>query len=82
MENLTIKGLKDQLTANAYENVFFVKASQAFENALNSKFDNKAELSDWVNEKLDSDDFDIDADIFTDNVNDIINVIAEFYNLS
>lgn len=82
MKTLTIENLKNYLAANAHENDFFVRAADVLDRALNSKFDSKAELSDWVNEKLDSDDFDVDSDTFTDDVNDIINVVAEFYSLA
>lgn len=82
MKTLTIESLKNYFVDNAYENDFFVKAADVLDRALNSEFDNKAELSDWVNEKLDSDDFEIDSDTFTDDVNDIINVVADFYSLS
>lgn len=81
MQTLTIQNLKDYFSANAYENEFFVKANQTLHTALNINFDDKQELSDWVNSELDSDDFEIDQDTFIDNTNDIINVVAEFYNL-
>lgn len=81
MKTLTIQNLKDQFSANAYENEFFVKANQTLHTALNINFNNKQELSDWVNSELDSDDFEIDQDAFIDGVNDIINAVAEFYNL-
>ena len=81
MKKLTIQDLKDYFSANAYENEFYVKANQTLHTALNINFDDKQELSDWVNAELDSDDFEIDQDAFIDNTNDIISVVAEFYNL-
>lgn len=81
MKTLTIQGLKDYFTANAYENDFFAKANQTLNQALDINFDSKKELSDWVNSELDSDNFEIDQDAFIDGTNDIINVVAEFYNL-
>ena len=38
MKTLTIQGLKDYFSANAYENEFFVKANQTFQTALNINF--------------------------------------------
>ena len=81
MTTLTIQGLKDYFSTNANENEFFSKANQVLHTALDINFDNKEELSDWVNAELDSDDFDIEQDTFTDGVNDIVTVVAEFYNL-
>lgn len=82
MKTLTIESLKNYFTASAYENDFFVQAHIILDRALNIDFESKAELSDWVNEQLDSDDFDIDADTFTDDVNDIINAVANLYSLN
>lgn len=81
MKTLTIQGLKDYFTANSFENDFFFKANQKLNQALDINFDSKKELSDWVNSELDSDSFEIDQDTFIDDTNDIINVVAEFYNL-
>lgn len=63
------------------KNEWLVAAGNVFNRALNSSFESKQELSDWVNSILDSDDFDIDADMFIDDTNDIINIVAEHHNL-
>jgi len=64
------------------KNEWLVAAGNVFNRALNSSFDSKAELSDWVNSILDSDDFDIETDVFIDDTNDIINIVAEHHNLT
>jgi hypothetical protein len=63
------------------KNKWLVAAGNVFNRALNSSFDNKKELSDWVNSILDSDDFEIEADVFIDDTNDIINIVAEHHGL-
>ncbi len=81
MKKLTVLGLMDYFSDKAFDNEFFVKAGETLQYAMGINFYNKKELSDWVNSKLDSDNFEIDQDTFIDDTNDIINVVAEFYNL-
>ena len=76
MSTLTVLSLKAYFSDN-FESEFHVMAGQILDRALNCSFDSKAELSDWVNSLLDSDNFDVSSDVFTDDVNDIINVVAE-----
>lgn len=81
MKTLNIQNLKNELAEKSELNVFFVKAAVILQTALDINFDDKKELSDWVNAELDSDDFEVDQDSFIDTVNDIIDAVAEFYNL-
>lgn len=63
------------------QNKWLVAAGNVFNRALNCSFDSKKELSDWVNSILDSDDFEIESDVFIDDTNDIINIVAEHHGL-
>lgn len=80
-KRLTVQNLHAQLSEEANNSVFSSKALLCLNTSMWVDWDDKHELSDWVSEQLDYDDFDIDHDVFVDTLFDIILVVTEFYGL-